>query len=119
MIDHANWSAEQWTAWLAPSTPDWLAGQLGGVMHDLLQPDGTQKGCSHVTPRGPVVAAAWAPGVIVCPDCTRLLGLSGMTCSACGESTPKPILRDVQVRWALRYLFLLCGRCAPGVPRGL
>ena len=94
----------------------WVTGRAATCRHNP-SPDRAQ----------PVVAAAWKPGLVVCPDCLRMTAcrpgsLADRTCDGCGHECAGPDVGDgiwtglVHVG-VLVYQYGVCGGCKSALPR--
>lgn len=97
---------------------------LVSILHELMQwGAGRQRTCIHrpdpARPQ-PVLAAAWKPGVVVCPACTHLLRLprgsvKDRTCDLCGHVAAgpptDPVLPVAAAYGPFVYLYGCCRGC--------
>ena len=105
-------------AYLTAPTP-WLASQLTALFTAIN--DGTARGCQHLQ-GGPrvVLAAAWAPGLLMCAQCTPLLTPNEAedgTCDKCRTRVELIHPRSVTAG-PLVYAYGLCQDCAHDEPDG-
>lgn len=101
-------------------TPAWLLDRLDTVLTALV--DGTAWACVHVDVDSPMMAASWRPGVIACfacaPELLRWTSTDDLACTACGTVPGSD--KGTTPGWVqtsrLRFEFMICGACDPGVP---
>ncbi|WP_432833537.1 hypothetical protein [Dactylosporangium sp. CA-092794] len=97
-----------------PAPPrGWLAEQFTVLLAALH--DGTVRTCPHVERGGPQLlnAAAWAPGMIVCGNCTDLLTPTGPardTCDRCQRPVPAAN-GGIAAIGPLMFAYALCDPC--------
>lgn len=109
--------------------PDWL--RLGLLLTMAQWGDGTGSTCPHrpdLWHPSPVVAAAWAPGTVVCPRCIPLITLApgsvkDRTCGGCGHvcsgpDSGDPIYPSSVTYGPLTYLVGTCTGCRLTLPSG-
>ncbi len=112
----------------APSAqfPDWM--RLGAFDAIALFLSGQHDTCIH-NPQPdraqPIVAAAWKPGMVTCPQCVILLNckpesVADRTCDACGHVCEGPDVDDgihpgVTRVGVLVYQYGVCRRCKDGL----
>jgi hypothetical protein len=104
--------------YLTAPTP-WLASKLA-QLHAAIE-DGTARACPHLND-GPRVAlaAAWAPGQIVCAHCAPGLtpdAAEDSTCDKCRTRVPSIHPRSATIG-PLVYAYGLCPDCAASEPDG-
>ncbi|MDG9673028.1 hypothetical protein [Micromonospora sp. DH14] len=108
----------------ASSVPGWL--RLGLLDVYAQWAAGTADTCRHqpaVDRPMPVIAAAWRPGLVVCPACVHLTGLprgADTTCDACGHQCGDlahgdGIYADMIQLGPLIYQYGTCGDCRPAI----
>jgi hypothetical protein len=66
-------------------------------------------------PSGPVHFAAWSPGLVVCAECTDLLG-AAQRCDCCGRPDDGALVKDNIIMGPVRYNFTVCEDCHPSSP---
>ncbi len=104
------------------SVDDWV--RLGLLDTFLTWVSGNAQVCMHAPDYrrpGPVWAAAWKPGLVVCPPCVRLLKVFGdadKMCDRCGRVTAgieanDPIYTMSVLLGALTYQAGACRDCRP------
>jgi hypothetical protein len=90
--------------------PAWI--RLGAIDAIARWVVGSAQTCPHCPPPdrpGPIVAAAWMPGTVVCPGCTELTNLpagsvTDRTCDGCAHECAGLDYDD-----PIRPLFITCG----------
>jgi hypothetical protein len=136
LADQANAAQAQSIAWAehgdcvayVPRTgvDEWIRlGLLDALINWI---DGRGRTCMHAPDYRrpePVFACAWKPGLVVCAQCTHLLGVTGIadaTCDRCGRlcegiEADDPIYTGTIWLGELAYEFGTCGDCRPEAQR--
>lgn len=104
---------------------DWI--RLGAVSALAQWVAGESKSCMHIpSPRNtpfPVIAAAWKPGLVVCPQCQHLIaGLSAeeeMRCDCCGRITTMEEGGIYPLSISTGAIMYRAGSCASCIPDGM
>lgn len=107
--------------------PDWL--RLGLLLTMAQWAEGAGETCPHrpqIWRPQPVVAAAWTPGLVVCPGCIPLLiveagSVKDRTCDGCGHvcdgpDAGDPIYPSTVTYGPLTYMVGTCTGCRVALP---